>query len=60
MDNVLFYVDDSKSHCNKTNALTENRPEFVFAYSQKWNEGTDEGVIRINNLLEVGKHIEGL
>ena len=60
MDNVLFTIDDAKSHCNKYNAMAENRPEFVFAYAMKWNEGVDDGVIRINNLHDVGNYIEGL
>lgn len=58
--NVLFTIDDSMKHCNAYNAMKKNRPEFVFAYAMKWNEGVDDGVIRINNLHDVGNYIEGL
>lgn len=60
MDNVLFTIDDAKTHCNNYNAMTVNRPKFVFAYAMKWNEGVNDGVIRINNLHDVADYIEGL
>lgn len=60
MKDVLFTIDDSKSHCNNYAAMSKNRPEFVFAYAMPWNTGVNDGVIRIDNLNDVFTHIEGL
>lgn len=61
MDNVLFTVDDSVRHCNTYAAMTENRPDYVFAYDMPWNRKVvDETVIPITNLHQVEKYIEGL
>lgn len=61
MEKVLFVVDDSVRHCNGYNAMTVNRPEFVFGYTLPWNKNKmDEGVIQIGSLDDIGYHIKGL
>lgn len=59
MDKLLFTVDDSSRHCNQYSSGA-NKPEYVFAYEMPWTLDLDGNVIKIQNLMEIMQHIEGL